>query len=112
MDPFTADIVRTAIICGMSAIIAAILIGTRAWIKVTQIQADAQKQGDREALAAVNALRQEVADLRDTATRYDVSFDTALQRVEARVGFLENARVAARASESALMQQLGGAEEN
>ena len=67
----------------------------------------------REALAAVNALRKEVADLRDTATRYDVSFDTALQRIEGRVGFLESARIAAKAQESTLMQQLGsGSEEN
>src|SRR2546423_11385974 len=100
MDRFGAEVVQIAIIAGAATIVAAILIGTRAWIKVTQIQADAQKQGDKEALAAVNALRMEVADLRDTATRYDVSFDTALQRIEARVGHLENARIAARAAES------------
>jgi hypothetical protein len=111
MDPFTANVAQTAIISGMTAIIVGIVIGTRAWIRVTQIQADAQKLGGREELAAVDALRKEVADLRDTATRYDVSFDTALQRLEARVVNLETARIAARASESVLVQQLGGSEE-
>ena len=113
MDGATAGIVQTAILSAMTAIIAAIVIGTRAWVRVTQIQADAQKQGDREALAAVDALRREVGDLRDTATRYDVSFDTALQRIEARVDFLENSRMAVKAQESSLIQQLGrGSEEN
>ncbi|MGC8669404.1 MAG: hypothetical protein ACP5VE_14960 [Chthonomonadales bacterium] len=35
-------------------------------------------------------LRQELSDLRDTATRYDLSFDAALQRIEARIGRLEH----------------------
>jgi len=38
---------------------------------------------------AIEALRKEVADLRDTATRYDVSFDTALQRMESRIEAVE-----------------------
>ena len=57
MDHFVAEIVQIAIMAGAATIVAAILIGTRAWIKVTQIQADAQKQGDKEALAAHGMLR-------------------------------------------------------
>lgn len=34
-------------------------------------------------------LRKELEDLRDTTTRYDLSFDTALQRIESRVANLE-----------------------
>jgi predicted nucleic acid-binding Zn-ribbon protein len=40
----------------------------------------------REELAA---LRQQIDDLRDTSTQYDLSFDTALQRMERRVEHLE-----------------------
>jgi len=35
------------------------------------------------------SLRAELAQLRETTTQYDVSFDTALQRLEARMAHLE-----------------------
>ena len=38
----------------------------------------------------LKALKQQMAELRDTTTRYDISFDAALQRIESRVGHLEN----------------------
>lgn len=34
-------------------------------------------------------LRQQLSELRDTATRYDLSFDAALQRIESRVERIE-----------------------
>ena len=34
-------------------------------------------------------LTRQIAELRDTTTRYDMSFDSALQRLESRVGNLE-----------------------
>ena len=34
-------------------------------------------------------LKRAVDELRDTTTRYDISFDAALQRIESRVGHLE-----------------------
>ena len=34
-------------------------------------------------------IKAQVADLRETTTRYDLSFDTALQRLEGRVGTIE-----------------------
>lgn len=37
----------------------------------------------------LKAIRQEMAELRDTATRYDLSFDAALQRLESRMGNVE-----------------------
>jgi uncharacterized protein YlxW (UPF0749 family) len=48
-----------------------------------------QSQGDSNLQAQVEALRQEVRSLRDTTMQYDLSFDTALQRMEARVESLE-----------------------
>ena len=45
---------------------------------------------DIEALRAeIAALRAQVTDLRDTTTQYDLSFDTALQRMERRVEQME-----------------------
>lgn len=37
----------------------------------------------------IEELRAEISALRDTATRYDLSFDASLQRIEERVGALE-----------------------
>jgi hypothetical protein len=47
-------------------------------------------QGDDTAMrATVEALRAEVRALRDTTMQYDISFDSALQRVESRVDQME-----------------------
>ena len=42
-----------------------------------------------DVVSEIRQLRQQVAELRDTTTRYDMSFDAALQRLESRVGHLE-----------------------
>ncbi len=47
---------------------------------------------------AIEELRAEIASLRDTTTRFDLSFDTALQNLESRVAHLE-ARLRQAASE-------------
>ncbi|MCW3100699.1 MAG: hypothetical protein JWL77_6317 [Chthonomonadaceae bacterium] len=45
---------------------------------------------DVEALRAeISALRTQIMELRDTTTQYDLSFDTALQRMERRVEQME-----------------------
>src|SRR5690348_17131377 len=42
--------------------------------------------------AEVAQLRKEIHELRDTTTQYDLSFDTALQRLESRVHQVEQQR--------------------
>ena len=44
---------------------------------------------DSGTLEELQRLRKEVQELRDTTTRYDMSFDTALQRIESRVSNVE-----------------------
>jgi hypothetical protein len=39
--------------------------------------------------AAVDGLRGELGELRDTTTRFDLSFDSALQRLESRIEHIE-----------------------
>jgi hypothetical protein len=47
-------------------------------------------QGDNASVqASIEALRAEVRALRDTTMQYDISFDSALQRVESRVDKIE-----------------------
>ena len=52
----------------------------------------------------IHELKQQFSELRDTTTRYDLSFDAALQRIESRVGHLES-RVSNIEQTSNLVQQ-------
>ncbi len=50
---------------------------------------------DSNLRAELDAMRNEIRSLRDTTTQYDISFDTALQRMDQRVGLLEQKSIAA-----------------
>ena len=57
--------------------------------KLAELKSRASQGNNEELAREVRDLKKQVEDLRDTATRYDMSFDTALQRIEGRVGALE-----------------------
>jgi hypothetical protein len=59
-----------------------------------------RNQADPSVVNAVEQLRAEVRSLRDTTTQYDVSFDSALQRLERRVDTLEIHAITARSESS------------
>jgi hypothetical protein len=75
---------------GMVFGVGAIAVITEHFQRMARIKAEGRNKGQQDVLAAIDALRREVASLRDTTTSYDLSFDTALQRVEARVAALES----------------------
>jgi hypothetical protein len=58
--------------------------------QMLEMQLQMRNQGDTNVRAAIDDLRQEVKALRDTTMQYDLSFDSALQRMEHRVEALEN----------------------
>jgi hypothetical protein len=62
--------------------------------KMMELRLRVNQEGDQSVLTELQSLRAQMTDLRDTTTRYDMSFDAALQRIESRVGHLET-RVAA-----------------
>lgn len=57
--------------------------------KVLEMQLQLRNQGDNNVRAEIEALKQEVRSLRDTSMQYDLSFDTALQRMDHRVEAME-----------------------
>ena len=59
------------------------------------------QNGDTNVQSQIEALRQELRGLRDTSTQYDLSFDTALQRMERRVEGIER-RVESKHSDDVL----------
>lgn len=48
-----------------------------------------QGAGSADVVNEIRQIQQQLHELRDTTTRYDMSFDAALQRLEARVSHLE-----------------------
>jgi hypothetical protein len=57
--------------------------------RMLELKMMAGSTADSGLVSELQALAQQVAELRDTTTRYDMSFDSALQRIESRVGHLE-----------------------
>ena len=56
--------------------------------KLAEIRLRGQS-GDAALAQELKELKKQVEELRDTTTRYDMSFDTALQRIESRVSNVE-----------------------
>ncbi len=57
--------------------------------QMLEMQMRMKQEGDVSVRAAVDELRAEVRSLKDTTMQYDLSFDTALQRMESRVEGME-----------------------
>ena len=58
--------------------------------KMAEMKMQMGGKADSSVIEELKALKQQMAELRDTTTRYDISFDAALQRIESRVGHLES----------------------
>src|SRR5260221_642919 len=76
-----------AILCGCGIPLS--IIWTHHKRKVLELQLRLRNEGGSSVHMEVEALRQEVRNLRETTMQYDLSFDTALQRMEQRVESLE-----------------------
>ncbi len=75
-------------VMGIIMAVPIVAILTSHWRAVLELKLQHRAQGGN-ASEAIEALRREMAELRDTSTRFDVSFDTALQRMEDRMSAIE-----------------------
>ena len=57
--------------------------------QMAETNAKTHNNVDVESLEELKTLKRQIAELRDTTTHYDMSFDSALQRIESRVGHVE-----------------------
>ena len=55
-----------------------------------ELQIKAGNTGDSQLVSQLQSLQNQIAELRDTTTRYDMSFDSALQRLESRMANVES----------------------
>ena len=60
--------------------------------KQLEMQAGMGRGANQDLLRQIEELRQEVSQLRDTSTSYDLTIDHQIQRVEQRLEFLEGKR--------------------
>jgi hypothetical protein len=57
--------------------------------KLAELRLKGGAEGNEQLVAELQELKKQMADLRDTTTRYDMSFDAALQRLESRTANVE-----------------------
>ena len=57
--------------------------------KMAELKMQHGQRADENVLGAIRELKEQFNELRDTTTKYDMSFDAALQRIENRVNHLE-----------------------
>ncbi len=62
--------------------------------KMAELKLKLQAGAGNSTSEELRALKKQVEELRDTTTRYDMSFDTALQRIESRVTQIEQSKTA------------------
>jgi len=100
------EIILMAMASGATCLVLITWLVTRHFQRLALLRQQAGREPNQEVREAIEQVKRQVAELRDTTTRYDLSFDSALQRIESRVGQLE-ARVVA--SESLEASQSAGA---
>ena len=76
--------------------------------KMAELKIKEHKVAAEDVRAEIESLRQEMKNLRDVTTQYDLSFDTTLQQVERRVSQLESARYTSSHEPDQHSQHLGG----
>ena len=57
--------------------------------KALQLKLMSGNGSDNNLVAEIQELKRQLIDMRDTTTRYDMSFDSALQRMDNRLGAME-----------------------
>lgn len=80
--------------------------------KLEEIKARQRSTIDKATMEAIDGLRKEMAALRDTTTQYDMSFDTALKRLESRMDNVEGKLISSGAVREAERLHVGLGVEN
>jgi hypothetical protein len=76
--------------------------------RIAMLKMQTQQTPDQDVMRQLDALRQEISQLRDTCTQFDVSHDNALERLDQRMRLLEskNAATLSTSGESPRLQTI------
>jgi predicted nucleic acid-binding Zn-ribbon protein len=83
------------------------LIWTHHRRKMLELQIRLKNESTDNTQQSMNALREEMRALRDNTMQYDLSFDTAIQRMEQRMQAIER-KTSQVESETQVKQRIGG----
>ena len=86
------DIVGLALIlCILGPMLFVLITATVLWHRKEMLQMELERRrlSNQEIVAQIEALRQELAQLRDTSTQYDMSLQATLETLQERVRMLE-----------------------
>jgi galactokinase len=86
------DIVGLAlIVCIFGPMLFVLITATVLWYRkeMLEMEQEQRRQSNQEVIAQIEALRQELAQLRDTSTQYDMSLQANLEMLQERVRLLE-----------------------
>jgi sensor histidine kinase regulating citrate/malate metabolism len=86
------DIVGLALfVCIFGPMLFALITATVLWYRKEMLEMELERRrlSNQEVIAQIEALRQELAQLRDTSTQYDMSLQMTLETLQERVRMLE-----------------------
>ena len=111
-DIFLFIVAMSTLLGGMVLSIPLYALWTYHKRKLEEIKARQRSTIDKATLEAIDGLRKEMAALRDTTTQYDMSFDTALKRLESRMDNVEGKLIAGSRGSGSERVQIGLGIEN
>jgi hypothetical protein len=110
MDLLELAIISGTVVAGLLLLIPIVAILTYHRRKLEEMRLRHKVSIAEETRAAIEAVRKEFSALKDTTTEYDVSFDTALHRIENRMTNMEQRVLQMEQRQETV--RLGGSQEN
>jgi TolA-binding protein len=90
MDATLGSVLGILVVCGAPTVMFVGYHFAKTRERIARMQLEARKTPDQDLAQQLDALRQEVARLRDTSTQFDVSHDHALERIDQRLRSVES----------------------
>ncbi len=85
-------LITVVLLFGPALIIPLVVVTQKHRKEMLMLELDKRRATSEEVLKQIEALRQEIAELRETATQYDMSLQANLENLQARVRALEESQ--------------------
>ena len=85
-------LVAVVLIFGLALVIPLVAMTQKHRKEMLMLELEKRRQSNEEVLKQIEALRREIAELRETTTQYDMSLQANLENLQARVRALEESQ--------------------